>query len=177
MEGFESNDTDWWQRHENHVRKRESITFDLFVRSLGPRAGSHGRQSAVIERLDRLDGSELVDATAVRVWGDSVCVSECCSRNGAVRAIRDEIERFRQWAAEKRHVSVGFQRRAVDSSITDERFEVVDLPTMCLAVYADGVLEGVFPATVGDEEWGIDTYLDWFERTRGRTDATMVADA
>lgn len=177
MEDMDSRNFDWWHSHANNVTNGRPVRFDLFVRTLGAAPGSHGRQATLLDRIDRLDRGGVIDGANVSVWGDSICVSECCSRHPMVRSIRDRIESFQAWAQEKREVAVGFDRREVSSSITDERFAVVDLPTMCLAVYVDSYLEGVFPATIAGEEWTIPEYLDWFERTRGTADRVMVADA
>ena len=177
MEDSEQRDFGWWYSHENHVTHGQPVRLDLFVRTLGAPVGSHSRQAAILDQVERLDQRDAIDASRVTVWGDSICVSECCSKNATVRSIRDRIDAFREWAQEKREVSMRFDRREVDCSVTGERFEVIDLPTMCLAVYVDSALEGVFPATIGGEEWTVESYLDWFERARGRADARIVADA
>lgn len=177
MEVSETREFDWWNRHENHVTSGAPVRFDLFVRSLGPPSGSHGRQASILDRVDRLDRRDDVDGADVTVWGESVCVSECCAKHGAVRSLLDRIERFRKWGQETRGVSIDFDPREVDSSLTGECFEVIDLPTICLAVSVEARLEGVFPITVGGREWTIESYLDWFEQTRDRTDATMLVDA
>lgn len=177
MEDSEPRTGDWWHRHANNVSSDRPVRFDLFVRSLGAPVGTHGRQTSILDRVDRLDRGNVVDSARVKVWGDSLCVSECCAHHPTVRTIRDRIASFREWSEEKRDVSLGFERRTVDSSITGERFEVVDLPTICLAVYVDSFLEGVFPVVIGEEEWTVSSYLDWFERARDTADHTMVADA
>lgn len=177
MDDFESQDVDWLHSHENHVRRASGIRFDVFVRSLGPSHCHHDRQSSVLDRIDRLERTGVIDTSRVTVWGDSVCVSECCLTNRSAGGIRDRIETFRRWARENDHVSIGFERREIDSSITGESFDVIDLPTMCLAVYVDSRLDGLFPVEVGGEGWTVDTYLDWFERTRGTTEAKAIADA
>lgn len=177
MEDTEPRTVDWWHSHANNVMNERPVRFDLFVRTLGAPAGSHGRQAAVLDRLDRLDQRDVVDSTRVQVWGDSICVSECCSNHPTIRSLRDRIASFRAWGQEKPDVDMGFERRTIDNSITDERFEVVDLPTMCLAVYVDSYLEGIFPVSIGEETWTVPDYLNWFEQTRGIADRTMVADA
>lgn len=177
MEDTEPRQLDWWHSHANNVTNERPIRFDLFVRTLGAPAGTHGRQASVLERVDRLDRRGSVDAARVNVWGDSLCVSECCSNHPVVRALQDTVEGFRQWGQEKRDVALRFDRHDVHSSVTGERFTVVDLPTMCLAVYVDSYLEGVFPVAIGDEEWTVSEYLDWFERTRTAAGHRLVADA
>ena len=177
MEEFESHDMSWLHSHENNVTDASGIRFDLFVRSLGAVQGSHGRQASILDRVDRLDRTDVVDTTRVTVWGDSVCVSECCADNDTVRAIRDRIDVFRSWARGNGHRAIGFREREVTSSITEESFDVIDLPTISLAVYVDSRLDGVFPVAVEGEEWTIERYLDWFERSRTPAGSLLVADA
>lgn len=168
--------TDWWQRHETNVLHDEPVRFDLFVRTLGAPIGTHRRQSAILERIERLDRRDAIDTGRVTVWGDSVCVSACCADRAVVRSIRDRIESFREWSRTRRDVATAFDSRAVRSSITGEQFDVIDLPTICLAVYVESSLEGLFPITVGDQELTIESYLEWFEGARDLPDSAPLVD-
>lgn len=177
MEDSKPPDSDWLHGHRNRVRSDAKVRLDLFVRTLGAPIGTHGRQSALLDRVTTLDRRDAVEETRVTVWGDQVCVSSCCADNPAVESTRATIERFRKWARHTAGVSVSFDRHTVDSAITGDRYDVVDLPTVCLAVSVDSTLDGVLPATVGDERWTVGTYLEWFERARNSTESQPLADA
>lgn len=183
MEDSTLHDSKWSQCHVDLVTTGHPVDFDVFVRTLGPGIGVQGRQSAVVGRVEGVDRRDAVDAARLWVWGDRLCVSECCASNPAVGAIRETVERLGQWvverlgqwAAERTDVSIGFERNAVRSSVIDEHREVVDLPTICPAVSVDDELAGVYPATVDEERLTVAEYLEWFERARaGRVERALA---
>jgi len=177
MDSLESRRHDWQHQHEQQLTDERPIRFDLFVRSLGSHVGSHRRQAAILERIERFEERDIIDSVQLTVWGDSVCVSECCAERPAVRATRDRVEQFNEWAQQRASISTPFERREVRSSITDEQYAVVDLPTICLAVYVDTSLDAVVPASIDGEHRTVSWYLDWFERVQQRADETILLDA
>lgn len=169
-------DAAWWHRHEDHVRGDRPVRLDLFVRTLGPPMGTHRRQGAILDRLESLDHRDAVESVRVRVWGDSICLSECCSTHPDVGAVRDRVEQYLTWGEETPGVSVPFDRRSVDSWVTEERFEVLDLPTVALAVSTDATLECLLPAQLDGDWWTVERYLDWFERARDRREESLAVN-
>lgn len=170
-------DATWWDRHEEHVRENQPVRLELLVRTLGPPMGTHDRQEAILDRLGSFDHRDVVESVRVRVWGDSICLSECCSTHPDVSAVRDRVERYLAWGEGTPGVSVPFDRRRVDSGVTGERFEVLDLPTVALAVSTDAALECLFPARLDGDWWTVERYLDWFERARDRREESLATNA
>lgn len=170
-------DATWWDRHEEHVRENRPVRLELLVRTLGPPMGTHHRQRTILDRLESLDHRDAVESVRVRVWGDSICLSACCSTHPDVSAVRDRVEQFLAWGAETPGVSVPFDRRRVDSSVTGERFEVLDLPTVALAVTTDATLECFLPAQFDGDSWTVERYLEWFERVRDGPEASPTMNA
>jgi len=147
-------DTMTSERHQSRVR------VELHVRSLAPRAGKR-QQERVIDRLDRLESAGHVDELSVDVWGRQVELSSAAARTDAGRFVLDRVDAFREWAAETgRSVESFFRTRRVESTITDESYAALVLPSLTLAEYRDGDLAHVAPCTDGDEVTTVADRLD-----------------
>lgn len=169
-------DEPWWHRHETHVREQRPVRLDLSVRTLGPPVGTHRRQEAILEHVQSLERRGTIDHARVHVWGDSICLSACASSHPDVAAVRDRVVGYHTWGAETPGVSVPFDRRHVDCSVTGERYDVLDLPTLALAVSVDATLECVLPAAFDGEWWTIEHYLEWFERASEERVESLAAN-
>jgi len=134
-----------------------TVTVDLHVRSLTPRAG-RGRQEAVIERLERLADTGRIHEFNLDVWGRQISLSTAAARTDAGQNVLDRVERFREWAEETdRSISSFFETRRVDSEMTEESYVALVLPMFTLAEYHDGDLAYVAPCSDGD---GVVTVTD-----------------
>ena len=101
-----------------------------------------------IETVQACESEGAVGSVLIRSWPDQVTISED-SPNGEVLEVFD---RFRRWA-DSRGVSIEppFRRRTVTSPITDESKRILTTPVLCLALYRDGQLVGVYPHSADDE--------------------------
>jgi hypothetical protein len=153
----------------------ERVTVDLHVRSLTPRAG-HGRQEAVIERLERLADTGQIHEFNLDVWGRQVSLSTAVARTDAGQNVLDRVERFREWAADTdRSISSFFETRRVSSEMTEESYVALVLPMFTLAEYHDGELAYVAPCSDGDGVCTVTDRLETLEHN-GVVTETLEAD-
>lgn len=131
-----------------------------------------GPRTDVIDRLSRLDSNGDVAAFDIQTWPGKVVLDEHTEHATVV----ERFEAFRSWA-DDRGVTVmpPFERRAVTSLVGQKR-EVLTVPMMCLAVYEDGDLRGVYPCSDGDRTWRVTDALDSYEAGKAPTPASVETD-
>jgi len=138
----------------------QEVTVELHVRSLAPRGGK-GQQESAIERLDQLASTGRIEEFSVNVWGRRVSLSSAAAETDAAQFVLDRVDEFRDWARRTgRSVDSFFETRRVESSITDEQYAALVLPSLTLAEYRDGELAYVAPCTDGDTVHTVDDRLD-----------------
>lgn len=135
------------------------LRVSFYARSFTP-AGVADRQHAILERLQQLHEQGPIDACEHDVWGTCVDIAE--TRPGAFG--NDAIEtvaRFREWA-DRNEVSLSpcFEERTHRSKITGEHSRELVFPVMCLAVYQDDELVGVYPHVDDEGVVTIDEFLE-----------------
>lgn len=139
---------------------QESVTVDLHVRSLAPRAG-HSQQNAAIERLDDLASAGRVGEFNVHVWGHQVSLSTAAAKTDAGQFVLNRVEQFREWAKETgRSIGSFFETRRVESEIMDEEYAALVLPSLTLAEYRDGDLAFVAPCSDGGSVCTVEDRID-----------------
>lgn len=116
---------------------------ELFVNSLAPQ-GAHGRQQAIIDRLNRLKQEGRIESISCTVWGNRIC-PETAPRVTDGRNLLHEISRLQRWA-DRHGVSLTpfFNERTVES-MDNESYRVIVPPILCLAISLDDELWGIFP--------------------------------
>lgn len=124
--------------------ERRQYSVKLFVRA-EPTLGTETQKEAVMGRLSDLSRDGAIEPYEVHVWPRSIRRSGPLCETAYHRNVFSHLEELRRWADES-GVSLNFayEERTIDCSITGEIFSVVCLPTMCLAVYDDG-LRRVYP--------------------------------
>ncbi|WP_265110639.1 HTH domain-containing protein [Halosolutus halophilus] len=104
--------------------------------------------------LDRLKGLRQEGALAdvsLRIWGRQIAASPSVIDGDDVERIRNRISEFESWASRNGYsLEPAFKRCEQTSMVSDERTEVVVLPTICLALYDADRLVGVFPCSDSD---------------------------
>ncbi|MFD1564940.1 HTH domain-containing protein [Haloarchaeobius amylolyticus] len=97
-----------------------------------------------IETLQACESEGAIDELLLRSWPQEVALTE----ESPYQEVIDNYERFAQWADE-RGVSVRppFRERSTTSQVTGKTRERLVTPLLCLEVYADDELIGVFPHT------------------------------
>lgn len=113
-----------------------------------------------VERARNCEGNGLVDAVMVRSWPDAVRLDPDGQRDEVVA----EYERFTRWA-ERRGVGVEppFETRTRSSIVEDDGVDVLVTPILCLAVYRDERLVGVYPHADREETYPVDRALERLE--------------
>lgn len=95
-----------------------------------------------IETLQVCESEGAIDELLLRSWPKEVTISD----ESPYQEVLDDYERFLQWADE-RGVTVRppFRERTTTSQVTDTTQERLVTPLLCLELYADEELIGVFP--------------------------------
>ncbi len=124
-----------------------------------------GPRTEVIDRLSALAAREEIGGFSVETWPDELAISEHTEHGSVV----EQFKEFLLWADEHdRSITPPFERRTVSPLIGQSR-DVLTLPIMCLAVYEDGDLRGVYPHSDGGETVSVTNYLDDCESDDGVT--------
>lgn len=151
--------------------KTAGVHVELYVRSLAPR-GVRPHQVAVIETLDSLVDQGSIDRYTVHVCGRHApaTLAETTTEFGVF--LLNRVADFREWA-ERNGWSLGplFETRTVDSSITGEQRDVLELPVMAMAEYHEDDLRFVAPCSTDEREWTVQNRLDALS-ARGDPDTT-----
>lgn len=97
-----------------------------------------------VETLQVCESEGAIDELLLRSWPQEVALTD----ETPYQEVIDNYERFTQWA-DGRGVSVEppFRERSTTSQVTGETRERLVTPLLCLEVYADDELVGVFPHT------------------------------
>lgn len=120
-------------------------TVKLFVRA-EPELGSEIARQAVVDTLEELRRSGRIEDVEVLVWGKEIRVDGPLRDTDYHRTVFEHVRAFEQWANERgARLDCGFSLHEVRSSITGETYDVLRLPSLCLAVYEDEELAGVYP--------------------------------
>lgn len=120
-------------------------TVDLYLRA-EPQFGVENQREAVVDRLTALEREEKIDDFNVYAWGREIRPAGPLEGTDYHRMVLRSLGEFEEWL--RRNGTPAnrlFERREVDSELTDETYTVISLPMMCIAVYDDGDLSGVYP--------------------------------
>lgn len=100
-----------------------------------------------VETLQACESEGAIDDLLLRSWPKEIALTDTSPYQEAL----ESFERFEAWADEQ-GVSIRppFKKRTMTSQLSGETRELLVMPLVCLEVYADDELVGVFPHT--DEE-------------------------
>lgn len=146
------------------------MTLELYVRSLSDSA-TKAPQEAVLERLSELEREGTVDGYTVHVWGRQICPDTPVADTDIGRFVLDRIGAFEDWARCS-GLSIGsfFDTYEVRSSITDESYTAITVPSIALAEFHGDELRRVTPHSDGGAVHTVDDHLDALEGSgRGRS--------
>lgn len=148
------------------MRPAESLTLELYVRSLSP-GGFLEQQRGVVERLERLEAADVIDDYSVDVWGRGLADPDA-ARTGVGQWIYDRIGEFREWAdREGMSLDSFFPVEPVRSDLSDEEYTRIRFPTVTLAEYEGDVLRFVSPCSDGET---VHTVMDRIDALAGIAD-------
>lgn len=143
---------------------------ELYVRSLAPR-GAHASQEAIVQRLLDMESEQSLEFS-LTVWGDQIATDTAVTRTEAGRTALDTVRRFESWAATNGYTVEPFFSDVHRESLVDAAHDVIVPPHVCLALYDEGDVTGVFPCS----DHGIHyTVEDAIEAMAGERDVEDVS--
>jgi hypothetical protein len=151
--------TEWWKQYKE---RRESATrhhLKVFVRSFRPPLGVHRQREQLFAKIRDAEERNYIDGFDIHVTGESVCLCDQCTELTAGNTLRESIFELESWADEMLE-PVGFERRDVNSSFTEESYPVLIPPERMFGIYLDGDLVGVFPCIADGSRYGVESYID-----------------
>ena len=101
-----------------------------------------------VETIQACDSEGAIDELLLRSWPKEVSMAASTPH----QEVLDTYDRFTSWA-DRQGVSVEppFRQRTTTSQVTGRTRELLVTPLLCLEVYADDELVGVFPHSTADE--------------------------
>jgi len=138
----------------------EGVHAELYVRSLAPR-GVRERQAAVLERLETLvDHGTIADYT-VHVCGRELPASPAEAVTEFGTFLLNRIAVFTEWADRNGWTLDSlFETERIESRITGQKHERVEMPVMLLAEYEGRDLRFVSPCSNEATNWSVVDRLD-----------------
>jgi hypothetical protein len=150
------NDTTTTEHDSANTDETAAATCEMVLWTRRPVCGP---RTSVIDRLSSMAAADAIGGFSVETWPDELPVSEHTEHSQVVERYKE----FLMWAEENdRSITPPFQRRTVSPLIGESR-DVLTLPIMCLAVYEDDSLAGVYPNTDGDETTSVVDYLERYD--------------
>ncbi|ELZ94475.1 hypothetical protein C440_09863 [Haloferax mucosum ATCC BAA-1512] len=138
----------------------DSKRVKLFLRA-DAEIGAECTKEAAVEKLTELVDAGRIDDYDVYVWGSDLRVDGPLANTAYGTELLEHIREFKQWATTNDvALEAAFTERRIVSSIADEHYDVVSLPTLCLGVYDDGELIGVYPCNDGEWACSVVEYLE-----------------
>lgn len=109
-----------------------------------------------VETLQACESEGTIDDLLLRSWPKEVTRSETSPHQEVLEA----FDRFEAWG-DGQNVSVRppFRERTSTSQVTGETRELLVTPLLCLEVYEDDELVGVFPHSDGEETYTTDEVI------------------
>lgn len=131
------------------TRRTDADTLELYVRSLAP-GNCHLQQEGVIQQLNQLEASGVVEEYTVEVWGKQLTPS-AADRTEVGQRLSNRVNEFRTWAdSHDMSLSSTFPLELVRSEFTGDEYTRIRLPTIALAEYEGDNLQFVSPCSDGE---------------------------
>lgn len=131
---------------------------ELYVRSLAPR-GAQASQEAVVQRLLDMESERGLEFS-VTVWGDRIATDSAVTRTEAGRTTVETVRRFESWAAANGYTVEPFFSDVQRESLVDGAYDAIVPPHLCLALYEDGDVAGVFPCSDREAHYTVKDALE-----------------
>jgi hypothetical protein len=150
--------TDWWSQYQERKESTTSHHLNVFVRSFRPPLGVHGQRKRIFSKVRHANNRGRIDGFDIYVTGEGFCLCDQCAEVAEENTLREAVLQLDRWTEEGLEPT-GFERREVNSSLTDESYQVLVPPEIAFGIYLDGTLAGVFPCLTDDSRYGIESYL------------------
>lgn len=143
--------------NEDFEERIEGARIEIELYVCASTAGSGRRKQEVANRIDRLVANGVADAVDRRTWTRKVATSRVGDDDPDVQT---KYAEFAAWArAEDRSLSPAFAQETVRNEFLDEEYEVLRVPIVTVAVYADGDLARLAPSIVDGRRYSVDDCL------------------
>ncbi|KOX93826.1 hypothetical protein AMS69_07865 [Haloarcula rubripromontorii] len=142
------------QRSDEHSDE-ESVGGEIAVQ-LWSRRPVCGPRTTAIDRFTELASAGVIDDFEVQTWPEEIPVAPE-SEHGEVLAT---IDRYEEWAQERGLSLRPPLETRTSSLLVGGSTEVLRLPMIAVAVYADDDLAGVYPCTDGETTWSVTDCID-----------------
>jgi len=124
---------------------------EVYVRSMLPPLGAKSRQESLLESLDEFVDDGVIDDVSITIIGNRLCLCDTCTKTDAESALINRFKELDDWGREyDASTSPFFETHTLDSRMAGETARALVPPRICVALYCDGDLSGVFPCEMGD---------------------------
>lgn len=151
--------TEWWTRYQEQQESATDHQLKVFVRSFRPPLGVHKQRERIFSKVRDAGKLNCIDGFGIYVTGEGFCLCDRCTEMTKENTLREAVLKLDRWT-DQGIEPTGFERRKVDSSFTDESYQVLVPPEIAFGIYLDGSLAGVFPCIADSSRYGVDSYLD-----------------
>lgn len=135
-----------------------SVRLEVYVQSLAPT--KNRRIGLLLERVNQLEASGVIDSSDVYVVGKELCTETALTTDSG-KYLCGRILQIRDWAKRtNKQLGSFFRPESVESTVTNEEYETIPLPTFTLAEFADDTLRFVTPCADGDSHYTPQDRLD-----------------
>lgn len=131
----------------------------LFVR-LEPEMGLEERKHRTVERLEDLRSRGSITDFDIFVWTKEIRPDGPLQESTYCQQLLEHVERLRDWYEGADGASEAFDHHDVESPVTDDHYDVITLPSICLGVYQGDELVEVYPRRDGE---GLESVPDGLE--------------
>jgi len=137
----------------------------LFVRA-DPELGCERQKQAVLERLNKLETRGDIATYEVHIWAKEIRVAGPLEATAYYQRVFNHFTAFQQWANEQSvMLNSAFNIQLVRCEITGETYRVLSLPSICVAVYENDELCGVYPHVDGNTVRTVSNCLNSLENS------------
>lgn len=134
------------------------VRLEVYVQSLTPY--KNRRITRLLERVNELEAAGAIESSDVYVVGEELC-TETAMTTDLGRQLCARVLQFREWAKRaNKQLDSFFRPQSVSSTLTNDEYEAIQLPTFTLAEFADDTLRFVTPCTDEDEHYTPQDRLD-----------------
>lgn len=150
--------TTWWKENYRDRTDTASHCVTVFVRSFAPAPGQHDTRAALLDGLQSVVQSGLVESYGSTVLGEQICRCQSCQNTPEATRLLDIAARLANWESAGLRAT-GFDERTARSVITGEEYRVIVPPELAIGIYDDDSLVGVFPNTSSTERFRPNDYV------------------
>jgi len=165
MKRSSNQSNEWFEEKTGTLHTGHPPRVRVFLRSLAPPLGASEQQDGVLEQLESFERQGLFETVDVNIWGKSICPESIGARTDPGRQVMEQIEECSAWASNTDvSLDMPFEESDVSCSMTNEQYQKIVLPRVCLAIYANGELDLVLPCRIDGDYFGVEDFIASFKQ-------------